>query len=179
MFKVYSPLLKMSFIAIVLSLNAEHWQPKKQCTFMPFMAADNNLSGFAARNLRQMSETGSSDSFNIVAQLDIRITGNKKITRRYYIEKNQILHVNANDPHSQQMDSGDPKTLVSFCKWAIEHYPADNYVLILWNHGTGILDPVKGRLFNPAELFVFNPSNNKLELDRTIGFLDFVNSANT
>ncbi len=28
------------------------------------------------------------------------------------------------DQSTQRMDSGDPQTLISFCKWAISHYPA-------------------------------------------------------
>ncbi|MCX5922778.1 MAG: clostripain-related cysteine peptidase [Candidatus Dependentiae bacterium] len=147
----------------------------KDWTFIVYIAADNNLRNFAARNIKQMSEIGSNDFLNIAVQLDIRITGNKKITRRYYVENNKILHVNSADSSSQQMDSGDPKTLVSCCKWAIENYPARNYALILWNHGTGIIDPDIGRIVNPAELFVFNPNINKFELDRSIGFLDCIN----
>ncbi len=74
------------------------------------------------------------------------------------------------------MDSGDPQTLISCCSWAIENYPAHNYALIFWNHGTGPLDPASGRIINPTELFTFNPLNNKFELDRTIGFFDFINA---
>jgi hypothetical protein len=75
------------------------------------------------------------------------------------------------------MDSGDPQTLISCCDWAITHYPARTYALILWNHGTGPLDPSNGRIINPTELFTFNPNNNKLELDRSIGFFDAVDAA--
>lgn len=148
---------------------------QKEWTFIVYIAADNDLRSFAARNIKQMAQIGSNDFINITVQLDIRISGNKKITRRYYIEKNKIFHVNANDPLSQKMDSGDPKTLVSCCSWAIQNYPARNYALILWNHGTGIIDPENGRIINPAELFSFNPATNKLELDRSIGFLEFIN----
>jgi hypothetical protein len=147
----------------------------KDWTFIVYIAADNDLRSFAARNIKQMAQIGSNQFINIVVQLDIRITGNKKITRRYYIENNKIFHVNADDPLSQKMDSGDPRTLVSCCNWAITNYPARNYALILWNHGTGIIDPETGRIINPAELFTFNPSINKLELDRTVGFLEFIN----
>jgi len=147
----------------------------KDWTFIVYIAADNDLRSFAARNIKQMAQIGSNQFINIVVQLDIRITGNKKITRRYFIENNKIFHVNADDQNSQKMDSGDPRTLVSCASWAIGSYPAKNYALILWNHGTGIIDPETGRIINPAELFTFNPAINKLELDRTIGFLEFIN----
>lgn len=144
-------------------------------TFVVYIAADNDLRSFAARNIKQMAQIGSNANINIVVQLDIRITGNQKITRRYFIEQNKIYHVNATDQNSQHMDSGDPKTLISCCTWAIQNYPARKYALILWNHGTGIIDPERGRIINPSELFTFNPTINKLELDRTVGFLDFIN----
>lgn len=148
----------------------------KNWTFIVYIAADNDLRSFAARNIKQMAQIGSNQFINIVVQLDIRITGNKKITRRYYIENNKIFHVNAEDPNSQKMDSGDPRTLISCASWAIGNYPAQNYALVLWNHGTGIIDPETGRIINPAELFTFNPTINKLELDRSVGFLEFINS---
>lgn len=149
-------------------------QHKKDWTFIVYMAADNDLRNFAIRNIKQMVQIGSNKHINIVVHIDIRITGNYKITRRYYIEKNKIIHINANDPQTQQMDSGDPKTLVSCCKWAIEDYPADNYALVFWNHGTGPVDPGSSRIINPSELFTFNPATCKLELDRSVGFLDLM-----
>jgi hypothetical protein len=149
-----------------------HTKKKARYTFIVYMAADNDLRRFAARNIKQMAAIGSMVKvLNIVVHLDIRLAGNKKITRRYYIEKDRVLHVNAYDPETQMMDSGLPETLISCCKWAIENYPADNYALILWNHGTGIIDPTHGRVISPTELFVYNPAINMLELDRSVSIL--------
>lgn len=144
---------------------------KKPFTVIIYMAADNDLRSFAARNIKQMAAVGSNKYINIVAHLDIRIANNKKITRRYYIEQNQIVHVNAYDQSSQQMDSGQPETLISACKWAITDYPADNYALFFWNHGTGELDPQQGRIINATELFSYNRELQLLELDRSTSIL--------
>lgn len=151
----------------------------KPWTVMVYMAADNDLRGFAARNIKQMAAIGSNENINIIVQLDIRISGDKKITRRYYIDKGHITHMNADDPTSQSMDSGDANTLISFCTWTIKNYPAQDYALVLWNHGTGIIDPVKGRIINASELFNFNPTTNRLELDRSVGFLDLMDAVNS
>ena len=145
----------------------------KNWTFIVYMAADNDLRAFAANNIKQMASIGSNQHINIVIHLDIRLNGNKKITRRYYIEKNKLTHMNQ-EPETQRMDSGDPATLISCCEWAINQFPAQNYALILWNHGTGIIDPRTAKIINPAELFSFNPNTNRLELDRSVGFLDFL-----
>jgi hypothetical protein len=145
-------------------------------TIMIYMAADNDLRPFAARNIQQMANIGSNENITIVVHLDIRISGNKKITRRYLIEKDQVFHVDPYNPLTQQMDSGNPSTLISFCEWAIKSYPANEYDLILWNHGTGILEPPHGKIINPMDLFVFNPSTHRLDLDRSIGFMDAINN---
>lgn len=149
-------------------------QERKDWTFLVYMAADNDLRGFAVRNINQMAAVGSNDNINIVIHLDIRITGNKKITRRYYIEKDTIIHLNADDNASQKMDSGSPDTLISFCSWATQRFPANNYMLDLWNHGTGIIDPGAGKIINPSNFFRINSLTNKWELDRTLGFLDSI-----
>jgi hypothetical protein len=145
-------------------------------TIMVYMAADNDLRPFAARNIQQMANIGSNNNITIVVHLDIRITGNKKITRRYLIEKDQVLHIDPYNPLTQQMDSGNPVTLISFCEWAIKNYVADEYDLILWNHGTGILEPPHGKIINPMDLFVFNPATHRLDLDRSIGFMEAIGS---
>lgn len=147
-------------------------QQEKEWTFIVYMAADNDLRSFAAKNIKQMTEIGSNSHINIVVHLDIRISGNKKVTRRYYIKKDAFIHMNANDPLTQSMDSGDQKTLVSCCKWAIENYPAQHYALIFWNHGSGVLDTQRGRLSNVIDLYIFNPATQMLELDRHISPLD-------
>jgi hypothetical protein len=159
---------------ISITRSGDYKRNRKQWTFIVYMAADNDLRSFAMYNIKQMVSIGSNEHINIVIHLDIRLNNNIKVTRRYYIEKGKIIHVNANDPNSQQMDSGNAQTLVSCCRWAIENYPAENYSLILWNHGTGILDPARGKIINPAELFTFNPLLKKFELDRSIGFFDFI-----
>ena len=153
-----------------------HSQSQKKWTLILYISADNDLRAFAARNIKQLAAIGSNEYINIVVHLDIRIAGNQKITRRYYVEKNRILHVNPNDQKTERMDSGNPKTLISCCKWAIKQYPAENYGLVLWNHGTGILDPARGRIINPVQLFSFNPTKNKFEIDRSIEFFDWVDN---
>lgn len=151
---------------------------KKPWTFIVYMAADNDLRNFAMRNIKQMCQIGSNERINIVVQLDIKMPGNKKVTQRFFITNEGPKRVNAKDPNSQAMDSGKPETLISCCKWAIENYPADNYALIFWNHGSGIIDPNFNRVVCASELFRYNPNSNQLELDRSVGFLDFMNTLN-
>ncbi|HEV2601531.1 MAG TPA: clostripain-related cysteine peptidase [Candidatus Babeliales bacterium] len=150
----------------------------KDWTFVVYVAGDNDLKSFAARNIKQMAEVGSNEHINIIVELHTTIAENKKISRRYYIVKNKIYLVNPDDANLPGKDSGDPNTLISCCEWAINEYPANHYALIIWNHGTGPLDPVNGRIINPTKLFSFNPTLDKLELNRDIGFMDFIEQQN-
>lgn len=150
-------------------------QEKKPYTILVYIAADNDLRSFAARNIQQMSDIASNTNLNIVVHLDIRISANQKVTRRYFIAgKDRIITVNTGDTQTQSMDSGNPQTLLSAIEWAVQDYPAENYALILWNHGSGIVDPFKRRIINPTSLFTFNPETHMFDLDRSIGFLELI-----
>jgi hypothetical protein len=161
---------------LVAATNITRAGGKKAWTIIIYMAADNDLRSFASRNIKQIAAIGSNKNVNVVVHLDIRINNNFKVTRRYYIEKNKVNHVNAHDPKTQQMDSGDEQTLISCCEWAIKDYPADNYALFFWDHGTGCLDPERGRVINPSYFFEYNPDTRLYDLDRSIGFLEAINS---
>ncbi len=142
----------------------------KAWTFIVFIAAANDLNYFAGLNIDQMKRIGSNNNLNIVIQ-HVK-PGNRK-AERCLIGKNKKLNI---ETLSSKINSGSPEALIDCCRWAIEKYPAQNYALILWNHGTGIIDPFIRKGVNPSELFSFNPTNNLLELDRTVGFLDFINA---
>ncbi len=146
----------------------------KKWTVMLYIAADNDLSAFAIRNIKQMTKVGSNENFNLIIQLDIRKSNGEKTTRRYYVEHGKLIHLNADDPQTQALDSGDPATLIAFCDWAIANFPAENYGLILWNHGTGALDPERSRTVHAEDIFTFNPITQKLELDRSINYIELM-----
>lgn len=145
-------------------------QPQKDFTLAVYMAADNDLERYAIRNIRQMATIGSTDSLNIVVHLDIKSSG-KKTCSRFYVEKNNIVEFNT---HVQKMDSGDPQSLISFIKFALETFPANHIMLLFGDHGTGIVDPVSNRIVRAIDLFVYNPVSRKLELDRSIDFLELI-----
>lgn len=150
--------------------NKKHKQ--KKWTFLIYMAADNDLYSFAGRNIRQLESIGSNDRINILLHLDIHLPGQKKITKHLYIKKNKLVQVGPD----RAMDSGDPMTLIDFFKWGFENYPSEFMCLDFWNHGTGPISPTHQRTINPSELFYFNPTTKLIELDRRIGFMDFISS---
>lgn len=149
---------------------------EKQLTIIVYLAGVNNLGYFLRKNLSQLAEIGSTNNINILVQLDVLLPGHTKATKRYYVEKNKLVILNQNDPSTQSMDSGDPNSLISWCAYCIEHYRAQNYILILSNHGTGIIDIGQTRAVNPSQLFTFNPATNLIELNRSQPFLEFIAS---
>jgi hypothetical protein len=116
-------------------------------TTMLYMAARNNLAPFAASNLQDIANAGTSDKVNVVAQWD---QSNRKGAWRYTVKNKKVNldhYVNVQNP------SDVAQNLVNFVTWAVQTYPAKKYCLILWNHGVGALDPVFG---DPLRFFMQN-----------------------
>jgi hypothetical protein len=93
------------------------------------MAGDNNLEGAGRDDLAEMKRVGSTADVNVIVQFDTEA----KKTTRYRIEKNKLKVL-------QQMpgvDCGNPKVLTQFIQWGIKNYPAQHYLLDVWNHGGG------------------------------------------
>jgi len=111
-------------------------------TVMVYMDADNDLEQFAIYNFLQMSEIGSTDEVNIIVQFD-RIPGYDNSyddwtsAKRYYIQKNMIPNSNSALMDIGEVDMGNWVTLKDFYTWGVYNYPAENYCLILWDHGSG------------------------------------------
>src|SRR6266480_1312836 len=107
---------------------------KKSWTFMVYMAGDNNLDPNGIQDLKEMKRVGTNADINVVAQFDSEAAGHR--TTRYLLTKGSDL---AGDVVGTlgTTNTGDPKNLVDFANWAITNYPAQRYLLVLWNHGQG------------------------------------------
>ncbi|HEV2601689.1 MAG TPA: clostripain-related cysteine peptidase [Candidatus Babeliales bacterium] len=138
----------LSFLLyITLTSHAYSAAEYKKYTVIFYVAADNNLYRYAEQKVQSLAALGSNQAVNFVMHLDLHIENNKRQTFRYYFDTNQqVRHINQFDKSTQAMDSGAPETLISCCQWAVESYPAENYILIIWNHGSGPVDPIIGRI---------------------------------
>lgn len=105
-------------------------------TFMVYLAGDNDLEKFGIKDLNEMKAVGSDDNISIIAQFD-RMSDQQ--TKRYYLTSHQSLEEDcvATLPET---NTGDPKALIDFVNWACNTYSAENYALVLWNHGSGWKD---------------------------------------
>lgn len=137
-------------------------------TIMIYMGARNNLAPFAASNLQDMATNATNNQVNVVVQWD---QSGKKGAWRYIAKMGQATleqYINVTNP----TDIG--QNLIDFCSWSAENFPAKKYCLVLWNHGTGALDPI----FNdPLRIFL---QNRDLLLDQQnhFSFDKFVKECN-
>src|SRR6266699_374290 len=102
---------------------------KADWTWMVFMAGDNNLEGAGADDLKEMKQVGSSDRLNVLVQFDTEQSG----TTRYRVQKGKLAKLQ----HMPGVDCGDPKVLKQFITWGVQQYPANHYLIDVWNHGGG------------------------------------------
>jgi hypothetical protein len=121
---------------------ARQSQTTAQWTIMVHVAADNNLEIAGLMDVNEMEAVGSSPDVNILVQIDrseeyTDVDGNWTETRRYYIQQDDDPNV-ITSPVVQnlgEVDTGDPNSVADFAIWGISNYPAQKYMLILWDHG--------------------------------------------
>jgi hypothetical protein len=107
---------------------------EKRWTVMVYLAGDNNLDSAGVGDLKEMKKVGSTAHIIVIAQFDRQ--GKDLSTNRYYIRKGGTL---AKDVVGSlgETNMGDPRVLEGFIKWGIKKYPAEHYLLVVWNHGNG------------------------------------------
>jgi|GEM_PF-5099966 len=139
---------------------------QKKWTVMVFLNAANNLEPFGIEDLNEMEKVGSSREVNVVVELARYYPKLKAppVNGSYFLnplaERNPLFYYGLdNEPgisryyvlqddddvrvrsvlkaKGPKADAGRPESLADFAKWAIEHYPAEHYALVIWNHGAG------------------------------------------
>jgi hypothetical protein len=104
-------------------LIAQEW------TMLVYIAADNDLAQWADSDLVEMEQYGSDANISVVVQIDKPSIG----AQRLLVGQGSSLPIQ--DLGITDMCSWE--TLSDFLAWGISSFPADNYLVILWDHGTG------------------------------------------
>ena len=115
---------------------------KAAWTVMVYMDGDNNLENSAWNDLSEMESVGSKNNVNMLVQLD---PYNDSKTYRYYVTGTEEGFVSPYYPSDivetlPEQNMADPATLANFVNWATSNYSAENYLLVLWDHGGGWRD---------------------------------------
>jgi len=111
-------------------------------TVMVYLDGDNNLYDFAWSDLGEMESVGSTNEVNIVVQLD---SYSNPGTYRYYVtsveQGSTFPYYSADIVQTlPEQNMADPNVLSNFINWTTTNYPAERYLLVLWNHGGGWRD---------------------------------------
>lgn len=121
---------------------AQQSQTMAQWTVMVHVAADNNLEIAGLSDINEMEAVGSSPEVNIVAQIDrseeyTDWDGDWTETRRYYIQQdnNPDFITSPVIENLGEVNTGAAESVSDFAIWAIENYPAEKYMLVMWDHG--------------------------------------------
>ena len=122
-------------------------------TFIVYIAGDNSLDTSLKgdqlkRDINKMEVAVNSTDINIIALADKNGDGNTFIYEIRHDDDRSLINSstksvtgtlfqNLPSGTTDELNTGDPATLVVFSTWAIANYPADNYCLVVWNHGGG------------------------------------------
>ncbi len=110
---------------------------KKAWTLLAYIAGDNNLSDAGLVDIIELCKVGASPRVHVAVEIDTygEHTGSLRyeITEPDWTGKAHRIVIE----RLPEKDTGDPETLTSFLNWGLNRYPADNYLVVVWNHGTG------------------------------------------
>ena len=113
-------------------------------TFMAYVMGDTDLEPYALDDLTEMATVGSSEDLNIVAMVDRSPDySDDGVLNLEDWEDTKLLEVQEGEfvvaADLGELNTGSSDTLAAFIETAISDYPADNYALLLWDHGGGWL----------------------------------------
>lgn len=112
-------------------------------TVLVYMNAANDLYTFSETNVNQMETVAGNPDVRFVVQWKQstdRYSGSTfNGTRRYLVRPDNTSNIVSDlvQDMGTNVDMGSKTTLHDFIEWGKTNYPADRYVLIIWNHGNG------------------------------------------
>ena len=131
--------LLVAIPVLVLSTSLVYANDVDEWTIMVYVDGDNDLEDAAWDDLEEMESVGSITGVNVVVQLDdwrdydtwrYSVTGVSKGADKPYYTGDIVQTL-------PEQDMADPDVLTDFIDWAANAYPAEKYMLVLWNHGDG------------------------------------------
>lgn len=99
-------------------------------TYMIYIPGQNRLEegNKLLSFVKELKKIQTEKNISILIEMTLRQEGE---VNRYQIRQGQIHPIST----LQESSSGDGEGLGNFLKWSQEHYPANHYILVIWNHG--------------------------------------------
>lgn len=119
---------------------------RRDWTVMVYMNGKNNLEGDALNNFHAMTSVKNISRVAVVAELGrptqhyTNSDGGWSGVYRFLIQKDELPRPETalmKVPDGPESDMGKQAALESFVSWSKTHYPANHYMLVIWNHGQG------------------------------------------
>ncbi|HNY10873.1 MAG TPA: clostripain-related cysteine peptidase [Candidatus Wallbacteria bacterium] len=104
---------------------------KAKWTFLVFMNDVNNLYPYGPLTIKQLKKVGTTGDVNFVILRGF--FSKNRPSQKLLIKKDEVEVIET----PGKVDMGDYKEMVKFVKWAHKNFPADHYLLDIWNHGAG------------------------------------------
>jgi hypothetical protein len=116
---------------------------------MVYISGDNNLEDYVVKDLElelaPELPPGSPTSIQVVALADRgpgydTSYGDWQTTEFFHVKQGMTADLGNADAnwdaqYADELDMGDPQTLINFVAWTKANYPADHYALYFWGHG--------------------------------------------
>jgi hypothetical protein len=117
--------------------------------FVTYIQADNNLAPYAVFNVNEMQKANIPSTLNVLVEWD---RPNDAKTWRYRVQKRSLTDVGS---FTGAHDLGyDPvQEVIDLATWAKANYNAKRWCFVLWNHGSGVIDPYEQRTKQIAPLY--------------------------
>jgi len=162
---------------------------KREWTVMVYMAADNNLAVAGLQDIDEMEQGGgSSDKVAVVvqaefnkeylAQSDINTAADFNRSN-YNTFRYEVVKGNSRiGPDGPAADVGNrvmtsPDDLADFISWTKQNYPANRYLLVLWNHGGGFTGLLQDETSTGGDLMTLQGLKQALEKAGKVDVIDF------
>lgn len=118
-------------------------EPKDESTYtiMMYGCGGGNLDYFMATNIQEALLTGSTDRVKFTGQIKFSQAFQQYKaqgaagTQRFIVGSEPISWYWPEEELPSDLELYDPQTLTDFINWSKEKCPADEYILLLWNHG--------------------------------------------
>jgi len=104
-------------------------------TVLVYMVADNDLYKNAQSDIKEMMEARGDYNGNLIVYLDAPSWSSDPNPRLFQIQKGKEITIKLYETHN----SASGATLNNVIKDVVSLFPAKNYGLVLWSHGTGWL----------------------------------------
>lgn len=122
----------------------------RKWTILVYMNGSNNLEYNALDNMNAMEAAPDGNGVTTVVQMSrsknyATADGDWSGARRYLVQHDENRQA-ITSPIVQDLgatDMGQVSTLHNFLLWGQQQYPAEHYLVVVWNHGSGALPLVK------------------------------------